>query len=503
MKQYDEAIAEARSLLKEKGYYNAVASTLLWDESQQLPQSAEGYRHEVMNYFSQKMHELIAGDKAAVLSEFFSSLSDEDYANECDRAFGRSVLRLQRLESSVPTDLQLRLNEAMKEAGRAFAESRKQNNFAVCEKAYKTLFDLKKEIALVIDPNADPFETAMDIWDEGINLSETTALFDRLKNAVSTMLKKIQASGKKLDSSVLQVSYDTDAVKAFVKKIIREVGLPEECSAFGTLQHPACEMLGPRDSRIGLNCDELIFSIISSLHETGHGIYNVRSDARLIENGLWGGVSGSMHEGMARFYENMLGRNRAFWTYYYPQLQTIVPELNDVSLNQFYFALNKISDSLIRVSADELSYNLHPIIRFEVEKDYFDGKIGIDEMRQAWNVRYKTYFGREPKDDLEGILQEGHWTIGYIGYFQSYAIGNLWDGQMLHYMLQDIPDVYDEIAHGNFKPFNDWLTEHVQRYGNLYAPAELIIKATGEPLNADYYIAYLKEKYSDLYGLDL
>lgn len=503
MKQYDEAIAEARALLKAKGYYSALESVLLWDESQHLPQAAEAYRHEVVHYFSHKKHELLAGDSSIALADYFSSLSPEDYANDYDRALGRSVLRLRRLESSVPAELQLRLNEAMSNAGRAFAEGRQLNDFSVCEKAYKSLFDLKKEIALIIDPNSDPFETAMDIWDEGISLSETVALFDRLKNAVSTLLKKIQESGKQIDNSVLQVSYDKDAVKSLIKKMIREVGLPEECSSFGTLQHPACEMLGPRDSRIGLNCDNLVFSIISSLHEAGHGIYNIRSDERLIENGLWGGISGAVHEGMARFYENMLGRSRAFWTYYYPQLQAVVPDLSAVSLEQFYLALNKVSDSLIRVSADELSYNLHPIIRFEVERDYFDGKINIDEMRHAWNARYKAYFGREPKDDLEGILQEGHWTIGYIGYFQSYAIGNLWDGQMLHYMLQDIPNVYDEVARGNFKPFNDWIAEHIHHYGNLYAPAELILKATGEPLNADYYITYLKEKYSDLYGLDL
>ena len=172
-------------------------------------------------------------------------------------------------------------------------------------------------------------------------------------------------------------------------------------------------------------------------------------------------------------------------------------------LDDFYAAINKVNPSPMRLSADELTYSLHPIIRFEIEKDYFEGKITTDDFREAWNAKYREYLGVEPANDREGVLQDVHWASGHVGYFQSYTLGNLWGGQIRHTMLKEIPDVYDEVAKGNFKPLNSWLTDKIHRFGQLYTPEELILKVTGEELKSCYFTDYLNEKYSKIYGYEM
>ena len=209
-----------------------------------------------------------------------------------------------------------------------------------------------------------------------------------------------------------------------------------------------------------------------------------------------------IHESQSRYYENILGRSKNFWTYFYPEFQKTFPEFKDVTLEKFYKGINKVQPSLIRIEADELTYSLHIIIRYELERAILNGELSIDELPKAWNKKYKEYLGVEPKNDSEGVLQDTHWGGGLIGYFPSYALGNVYGAQFLNKMKKDIKNYEEEVKNGNFMVITKWLNENIHKYGKLYTPSELIVKVTGEALNPKYFLEYLNEKYSEIYELD-
>ena len=202
-----------------------------------------------------------------------------------------------------------------------------------------------------------------------------------------------------------------------------------------------------------------------------------------------------MHESQSKFYENMVGRTKEFWTAFYPKLQEKIPKYRDVKLDDLLSALNKLIPGTNRLNADELTVDLHIILRYELERDYFEGKVTADTMDQAWNTKYKEYLGVEPKTHAEGVLQDVHWASGYIGYFQGYTLGEIYAALMRHKMLEDCPDAYEKLAQGDISVINQWLKEHVHQYGQTYSARETLIKATGEDVNIQYYIDYLRDKF--------
>jgi len=221
----------------------------------------------------------------------------------------------------------------------------------------------------------------------------------------------------------------------------------------------------------------------------------------MVEHHLWGGIFGGIHKSQSRFYEHIIGKSEEMWEFFYPEIQKRLPGLKDVTQEDFYKGINKVQPSLRRILADELTYSLHPIIRYELEKDIFDGKVSFDNLPDAWNDKYEEYLGIRPQNDRDGVLQDGHWTMGMIGYFQSYALGNLYGGQFLNTLLKEVPDVYKQIALGNFTPLNDWLTDNLYAMSNLYSPAETVKRVTGESLKSNYFLSYLQRKYEKLYGI--
>lgn len=218
---------------------------------------------------------------------------------------------------------------------------------------------------------------------------------------------------------------------------------------------------------------------------------------------MWGGIEGGFHEANARFYENIVGKSREYWEYYYPQLQDTFPVFKSVGLEEFYRAMHIVSPSLRRIEADEVTYSLHAILRFELERDFFAGKLEIGELSEAWNDKYEEYLGIRPSNDTEGILQDMHWAGDYIGYFQSYALGNIYDGQIRTALLKDLPEVYREMSKGDFSGLNHWMQEHIWQYGCCYTSGELMKQLTGKALDAKPFLRYLEEKYQKIYGLSV
>jgi carboxypeptidase Taq len=238
-----------------------------------------------------------------------------------------------------------------------------------------------------------------------------------------------------------------------------------------------------------------------AVHEGGHAIYEQHIPDELFGSMLDRGVSMGIHESQSRFFENIIGRSREFWTYFLPEAKKRFAQFQKVTLDEFYRGINTVTPSLIRVEADELTYSLHVIIRYEIEQQIFNGDICVDELPALWNKKYKEYLGVEPANDAEGILQDMHWSGGNFGYFPSYALGNLYSAQFLRALKKDLPDWSSRIAEGDFAPVQTWLKDHIHAHGSVYDPGVLVQKVTGEPLNAKYFIGYLNEKYGELYEL--
>ena len=320
-------------------------------------------------------------------------------------------------------------------------------------------------------------------------------MFDEIKKEIQFILKETEEKVEKIDNSFLKVDVSKKTKKKLVEELQNFIGVDWNRMVMYEDRHPVCSLNGPRDSRPSANYDELIPALLSSGHESGHGIYNYNASEEVVEAGLWGGPEGAMHESQAKFYENLVCRTPEFWNAFYQTLQKYVPEFKDISVEKMVLAINKPKIKLKRLSSDELTTPLHIIIRYELEREIFEGKIEIDDLPKAWNVKYKEYLGIEPNSYSEGILQDVHWYSGYIGYFQGYVLGEVYASQFQHKMLEDKPDAYKNLANGDISDINNWIKENVHSHGFTYDVAKTIEVATGEKLNVKYYLENLRKKF--------
>ena len=394
----------------------------------------------------------------------------------------------------IPASLQGELNQANADGQLAWGKCYEADDFESFKPVLKKQFDLQEKIATAINPDEKPYQVLVNRFDKDYRLEEIDAILAKIKDAVCEILNAVREEQSKIDDSILECEADHDTVLRIVKKAQEILGLDKDKSTLFEIHHPVCVCTGPRDSRPSTNCDELIHAILAVVHETGHGLYNYNANDEVAERGLWGGIEGAMHESQSRFYENHVGRTREFWENLYPYLQQEVSKYKEISLDTFLAALNKVKPGLIRLKADELTNTLHIIIRYEIEKEYFDGKLTVDTIEEAWNRKYQEYLGFTPKNHQEGILQDVHWASGCVGYFQGYALGDAYAAQFAHKLLTDCPDAFEKLGKGDSSVIGNWLKEHIHQYGQTYSAREMLKKATGEELNTGYYIEYLKEK---------
>ena len=332
-------------------------------------------------------------------------------------------------------------------------------------------------------------------------------MFNAIKPASVALIRAIVAKGPDaVDASVLNRDYDEAKQLAFGEMVIKKLGFDFTRGRQDRAVHPFCASFRSGDVRLTTRFERnfLPAALFGSIHETGHGLYEQGISPRYDGNVLGGGVSLGVHESQSRLWENLVGRSREFWEHFYPDLQRTFPEaLGDTDRETFYRAINKVSPSLIRVEADELTYNLHVLLRFEMECDLLTGKLSISDAPAAWNAKMEEYFGLTPPNDAHGILQDVHWSGGSIGYFPTYSVGNILAVQLFEKSDQDLGGALrGEIAQGRFSPLLGWLRENVHQWGRKYDPMVLIERVTGDTLNPEPYLRYLKTKYSDIYGLD-
>jgi carboxypeptidase Taq len=420
----------------------------------------------------------------------------------------RAMLRVARRDIDkaikVPSDLVVRTTETCSLAEEVWAKARAEDDYASFAPWLEKVIALRKEYAAAVAPGLPIYDALLDDFEEGMTAAVLDPLFAELKKETVPLVNAITAVADRVSDEVLTRDYEEEAQQAFGRKILTACNFPWERGRLDASVHPFCTNFSPNDVRITTRYERnwMPGSLFGCMHEMGHAFYELNVDPAYEGTPLGGGVSLGVHESQSRLWENMVGRSAEFWERYYPEAQKAFPgPLGDVPLDAFYKAINKVSPSLIRVEADEITYNLHIILRYEMEQDLLNGRLSVKDAPAVWKQKMKASVGIEPPTDREGILQDVHWSGGGIGYFPTYTLGNILSAQLFEAATAAIPTIKTDIRAGRFNALYDWLKVNVHQHGRRYQPGELIRRATGKPLTLAPYVSYLKAKFSRVYGL--
>ena len=385
-----------------------------------------------------------------------------------------------------------------------WAKARAQSEYSHFAPWLDRVLDINRRVAQAYGYKNCLYDALLDEYEEGMTRAQLDPIFDELKSAIVPLLKEISPRSNQVSDEILRREYSIDKQKQFAERVLADCGFDFARGRQDVSVHPFCTHFGRDDVRLTTRYDlhDLPSALFGSLHEMGHGLYEQNIAPELDGTPLGGGVSLGVHESQSRLWENLVGRSREFWNRYYDDLKNTFPnQLNDVAPEAFYRAMNKVEPSLIRVEADEVTYNLHIILRYEIENDLLEGKLSTEDAPAAWNAKMQEYFGITPPDDAHGILQDVHWSIGAIGYFPTYSLGNILSVQLWEAALQAHPEIPDQIARGEFSTLLGWLRENVHQHGRKFPPQQLIQRATGRPLDVAPYAGYLNRKFREVYGL--
>lgn len=496
---YEEKMQEIKGYVRKIELLGNALAVLSWDLEVNVPPGGVKGRSEVMGYLSGEMYKLIT---APQVSEYIGWLEEQDLKDPVDKAMLRELKKSYERTVKIPIDRYVAFSTLTSEAQAVWAEARRKNDYEMFKPYLKQIIDFEKEFVGYLGYKENKYDTLLDQYEPGMTVAVLDKVFGDLRVKLMELLRKLQASGKAPDRSFLVGNYPAERQKELNHKALELMGFDFERGRVDISAHPFTTSFFNGDVRITNRYDESYFlsSLFSAMHEGGHALYEQDIPDDLYDTGLATGVSMGIHESQSRFYENMIGRSKGFWEFFYKDVVDVFPNLSNASATDFYRAVNTVEPSLIRTEADELTYAMHIIIRYEMEKAFINDEITVDEAPQIWNDKYEEYLGIRPNSYSDGILQDTHWSGGMIGYFPSYALGNLYAAQFLHTMKQDL-DVDNLLREGDLAPIHQWLKEKVHKHGSVYIPSDLVQMVTGEPLNPQYFVDYLTEKLEDVYQL--
>ncbi|MEZ4629386.1 MAG: carboxypeptidase M32 [Deinococcales bacterium] len=481
-------------------------AVLGWDQATYMPSGGAVARGRQMATLGKLAHEKFTDPALAKLLEDLSHRA-EDLDPDGDEARLIQVVQKDLAKAQkIPADFLGRLNVHFAKSYQAWAEARPKNDFASLQDDLECTLDFSRAYANYLgyqDHIADPLIGASD---EGMSVREVRPLFAELRKVLVPLVRAV-GEAEPLDDSCLKQFYDKDRQLGVGLELAQTFGYDLNRGRQDLTHHPFCTTFSISDVRITTRVNEhdLGDAIFSTLHEAGHALYEQGIHPNLEATPLASGTSSGVHESQSRLWENIIGRSLGFWSYAYPKLQKEFPDqLSKVSLPSFYQAINKVSPSLIRTDADELTYNLHVIIRFDLECQLLEGSLSIADLPEAWHTRYQQDLGLRAQDDRNGVLQDVHWYAGFIGgAFQGYTLGNIMSAQIYQAALKAKPNIPQDIRQGHFEDLHLWLKSHIYQHGRKFSPNELLKRATGETLSISPYLDYLREKYADLYQISL
>lgn len=495
---------ELRLRLREVADLRAAASVLHWDQTTYMPPKGAASRGRHIATLERLAHTAFTDAAIGSLLDDLQPHADSLPPEHPDAALIRVTRRDYERDVRVPADFAAELEEHAAASYAAWIEARPANDFAAVRPVLERTLDLSRQLSN-FTPNArhvaDPL---IDRHDPGMTASEVSDLFARLRARLVPLLRRIAAAGGNDDAPVRR-HFPIGAQRDFARRVVSLMGFDFERGRIDDTAHPFMTSFAADDVRITVRADEHFLGehLFSAMHEAGHALYELGVDPGLEGTPLGDGASSGMHESQSRLWENFVGRGRDFWEGQYGHLQSTFPEqLGAVPLDDFYPAINYVQPSLIRTDADEVTYNLHVMLRFDLELELLDGRLDVRDLPEAWRARYANDLGVEPPDDRDGVLQDVHWFHGTIGgAFQGYTLGNLISAQVFAAARQALPDLPDRIRRGDLTTLHDWLRHSIYRHGRVFTASELVQQVTDAPIGVDALMDHLSRKYGEIYGL--
>ena len=487
----------------------SATSILHWDMETKMPPKGIKQRSEQLAMLSKIAHRMITDPEIGSLLKTVERHRDYETLDATQRRNVYLIRKAYDEQTKLPEELVVETARQQAITVDIWKKAKAAKDFPMFKPELEKLLNLRKkaaEILMKVKQTATTYDALIDIYEPKMTAKTITSIFSDLREGLVSVIHKCQTAPKQPDTSFLQRKVPIDVQRRISDSLAKFLEYDVESKKAGgridETEHPFTTGYYD-DVRITTHYYEEKFasSLFSILHEAGHAIYDQNLKAEWVYQPVGESCSLGFHESQSRFVENIVGRSREFWTYYLPKLKKFTGKtFADVDVDTLVFAINQVKPSKIRIEADEVTYGLHIIIRFEIERDLMADKVTVAELPQVWNQKYEKYLGVDIENDSEGVMQDTHWASGYYGYFPTYALGNIYSGQLLSKMRGDLPDWTDQITKGNFHNVKQWLSKNVHSYGNLYDPADLIKKITGEPINGKHFLNYLNKKYSKLYG---
>jgi len=496
-----KALQQFEALAARIRAYGYALSLAGWDIATQTPPKGKPSAAKASGILSGEMFQLRTSPEMKEILDTFHK-HEAELTDVQRRETELLSEQLEKLEK-IPKDEYQAMAELTSTAQFVWEEAKEKNDWSMFKPYLERIVATQKRFCQLTHPGLHPYEACLDDYEKKLTIAELDTFFGAVREKSVPLIQKIAASGKKIRKDFLNRSFPTEGQKRVSYKLLGHIGFDLEAGVLAESEHPFTMDLSPGDVRLTTHFYErnLTSAILSTIHEGGHGLYEQHAKASPIVSGslLDSGVSMGIHESQSRFYENILGRSQGFWEYVYPMLAEEFPEqLKDVTADEFCQAINLSAPGLIRIEADELTYNLHIMIRYELEKALMEDQIQVDDLPKLWNEKYGEYLNIIPHNDSVGVMQDVHWSGGMIGYFPSYALGNAYGAQLANTMKKAV-DIEAACRKGDLSPISGWLNEHIHQYGELKTPGQLIQDATGEKLNPTYLTDYLEEKFSKIY----
>ena len=502
------AYNELLSKTKDATVLSTVGGIIHWDMETMMPPGAVEQRSEQLALLSRIQHQLATDPEKAKLLNAIQINPEYEALNQEEKRNLYLIKKSYLEQTSLPEKLVADLAKQEALTVNVWKKAKAQKNFTLFKYDLEKLLGLSKqaaEILMKVKETRTPYEALIDNFEPKMTAAQISAIFSELQHGLRKLITKIQTNSDKPDTEMLYLPVPADNQRQIAQLLMQTLGYDtsthEARGRIDETEHPFTTGYYD-DVRITTHyhLNNFASSIFSVLHETGHALYEQNLNPKWKYQPIGSTCSYGIHESQSRFYENIIGRSQEFWTYFMPKLKKAAPNLANIESSKFFKAINKVEQSKIRIEADEVTYNLHIIIRFEIEKDLFADKITINELPQIWNDKYEEYLGVRVENDSEGVMQDTHWASGLYGYFPSYALGNIYSGQLAASIAKDVPDWRKQVSEGKINHINDWLKRNIHSQGDLYDPKDLIKKATGKNLDIKFYLQYLNEKYGKLYG---
>jgi len=491
------ALQELKDYVREISEISAAAALAGWDQRTHMPPKGAEARAKVLGRLERLAFERLVSEKMAELLRAVG----ETAQSEVDQALVREWKRNHTRHRAIPPDLYQRFVETTSRAEAVWEKAKAASDFAMFRPHLAEVVDLVREMAKLIGYTESPYDALIEEFEPGMTVARLRPLLAGLRKDLVALMKDLAAG--KAPRELPAGAFSLDAQRQFCREALGWIGYDFEGGRLDDSAHPFTIGVAPGDVRVTNRYGERdpFSGLFGALHEGGHALYGQGMDHQLAWLGLGGGASFGIHESQSRFWENQIGRSLPFWRYAQPHLARHFPSVAKVKPEDIWRHVNRAEPSLIRVEADEVTYNLHICLRFELEVDLLEGKLTVDDLPARWNRAMNDYLGVTPPDDRRGVLQDVHWSGGMLGYFPSYTLGNLYAAQITETAVQEIPRFWESVQAGQFAPIREWLREKVHRHGRVYLPEDLAKQVTGSGLSAQPFLRYVRKKYGEVYGL--